>query len=121
MKNDNEYKKVAIVESIAQRTKLLTSIVILVIITLLFVNLRVLLAILSYIPSYSLSIMLLIVTGLVIIGFYLSRKISIKAISNLDKYSNEINSLLLSKDQEIAKRKKVEEQLRESLHIGNLI
>jgi diguanylate cyclase (GGDEF)-like protein len=112
--------KTEIIKSIKQRTNFLTLIVLLIIFTLLFVNIRVLFTILNYISAYSVGILILIVSGLVLLGFYLSRRISLEAINMLDEYSDEINDLLISKEQEIAKRKKVEEELRELLLIDEL-
>ncbi len=106
-----KYKKAAIIKTIESRTKLLTLTVLLIICTLLFVNARVMFTVLNFIPSFSVITLLLITSGLVLIGFYLSRTISLSAITDLLKYNNEINTLLTAKEQEIAKRKEAEENL----------
>lgn len=93
-------KKITIIDTIKDRTRVLNAIVLLIIFTLLFVNIRVIYSILDYIPLYSTAIMLSIVTGLVLIGLYLSRKISLDAINKLIE--------------EINKRKAAEVELRKA-------
>lgn len=78
-----EHKKAAIIESIRHNIKSLTLIVLLIIFTLLFVNVRILFTLQNYLPSYSVPILMFIMTGLVLIGFYISRRISLNAMNNL--------------------------------------
>lgn len=131
-----EHKKAAIIESIRHNIKFLTLIVLLILFTLLFVNIRILLTIQNYLPSYSVPTLLFIATGLVLIGFYLSRRISLNAINNLveeitkrviaEENLKNVNEALDSKVRErtadlsrtvkvlkenIAERKKMEEKL----------
>ncbi len=77
-----------IIESIQQRTKILTWIIFLIVCVLFFINTRVLFAILNYIPSLSIAILLAIVSILVVSGFYIVRKTSFNAINTLVDYSN---------------------------------
>lgn len=114
MLEKTEDKKVAVIEPIKHKTRLLTSIILIVVFTLLFVNVKVIFTILDYIPSLSVAVLLLIVSVLVIIGFYLVRKISFDAIDNLVRYNDKINNLLHSKEKEIIERKKIEKDLKKA-------
>lgn len=98
MAEKTEHKKVTLIESIEHNTRILSSIVLLIICTLLFVNAKIIFTFLDYIPSFSLVSIVLLVSGLVVIGFYLSRRISL----------NSINSLI----EEITKREEAEKNLR---------
>ena len=92
--------KVSIIKTIRNRTRLLNYTVLLIIFVLLFVNVRVIFSILDYVPLFSAAIMLLTVTGLVLVGLYISRKISLDAINNLME--------------EINKRKEAEENIKKA-------
>jgi diguanylate cyclase (GGDEF)-like protein len=107
-----QYKEAAVIETIKKRTNLLTWTVLLIIFTLMIVNTNVIFKVLNFIPSFSVIILLFIASGLVLIGFYLSRRTSLNAINDLMKYSNEINTHLIAKEQEITKRKVAEENLQ---------
>jgi diguanylate cyclase (GGDEF)-like protein len=105
MSDKTENKTVDVIESIRQRTKLLTWVVLLIIFTILLLNIRIISTILNYIPLLSVSGLLIIVSGLVVAGFYLSRKISLHAINNL-------NELVIALQHEITERKQLEDELK---------
>ncbi|MBA4372048.1 MAG: hypothetical protein C0402_04220 [Thermodesulfovibrio sp.] len=91
--------------TIRAKLKLLSWVVVLIISTVLLLNMRILSSILDYIPSVSMAILLIIVSVLVLIGFYISRKVSLHAI-------NSLNGLVVSLQNEIAERKRLEEELK---------
>ncbi len=95
-----EHKKSEVIEGIKRNTRLITFIAIFIVFTVLLVNTRIMSTMLDYIPSRSIAIMLIIVSGLVLIGFYLTRRISIDAINNLVK--------------ELTKREVAEENLKKA-------
>lgn len=114
MTNTAEHKEVNIIKSIKRNTRYLGWIVVLVIIHLLVVNVKIIADIQHHVPSLQLIMMISTATLLVLAGFYLARRISLNAVNKLIEYSNEIYTLLTSKDQEIVKRKSAEENLEKS-------
>lgn len=93
------------IDTIRKKIKLLSWVVLLIISIVLFLNVRIISEILNYIPVFSVTIMLAVVSGLVLIGFYLSRKISLNAI-------NQLNGLVLALQHEINVRRKLEAELQ---------
>ncbi len=114
MSINTDHNKVHIIDSIKRSTKYLAWIVILIIIHLIIVNVKIIFNLEQQISSLQLILMLSTATVLVLSGFYLSRKISLNAVNNLIEYSNEIDMLLVTKEQEIIKRKSAEENLAKS-------
>lgn len=114
MLGKTEPKKIALIESIKHKTRVLPWMAVLIVFTILFVNVKVISTVLDYIPSVAVLALLSIASVLVIIGFYLAIKISLSAIHSLVEYSNEINNLLSLKDKEITERKKMEEALKKA-------
>lgn len=109
-----EYKKVTVIEAIKRNITILNSVVLLIVFTLLFVNVRFLFTVLNYIPSLSVVTMLSIVSVLVFISLYLAKVISKNAIREIEGYSNKIDTLLISMQQEITERKVAEENLKKA-------
>ncbi len=109
-----EHNKVNIIDSIKRSTTYLAGIVVLIIIHLLIVNVKIIFNLEQQISPLHLVMMLSTATVLVLLGFYLARRISLNAVNNLIEYSNEIDTLLASKEQEIIKRKLAEENLEKS-------
>jgi diguanylate cyclase (GGDEF)-like protein len=66
----------AVIESIKYKRSILTPSILLIILALLFVNLKVTFTLFDFIPFFSLLNQISIVTGLVLIGFYFSRRSS---------------------------------------------
>lgn len=86
--NKDDPKKVVIIESIKQKTKSLTWIILLIVCTLFFINTRVLFTLLNYIPTFSIAILLAFVSILVAAGFYIIRKTFFSTINTLVEYSD---------------------------------
>ncbi len=114
MPDEIENKKVSIIDTIKRDAKIYNSIVILIVSVVIFVNIRFLTSVLNYVPLLSIVTILTILLGLVIIGFFILKKISINALKKLMEYNNETNSLLVSKQQEINERKIAEEKLKKA-------
>lgn len=95
MEDKAESKKAA-VESIKQAIKFLNGIVLLIIYALLFLVVRFMYLILNYIPPLSVVTILSIIAGLVVIGLYITNKVSKKAIQTIDEYSSKLNLLLVT-------------------------
>lgn len=93
------------IDAIKKKIKLLSWVVLLIISIVLFLNVRIISEILNYVPVFSVAIMLVVVSGLVLIGFYLSRKISLNAI-------NQLNGLVLALQHEINVRRNLEIELQ---------
>jgi diguanylate cyclase (GGDEF)-like protein len=90
MPEKTEDKKITLIESIKNKTRFLHWVALLITCTILFVNVRVISTVLNYIPSISVVVMLSFATGLVLIGFYIARKISLaeEKIHSLAYYDN---------------------------------
>ncbi len=114
MTNTTEHNKNNIIDSIKRSTTYLAWIVVLILIHLLVVNLKIIFNLQQHAPSLQLIMMISTATVLVLLGFYLARKISLNAVHKLIEYSNKIYALLISKEQEIIKRKSAEENLGKS-------
>jgi HD-GYP domain-containing protein (c-di-GMP phosphodiesterase class II) len=103
---------VDILEIIKRYVKIYNWVAVLIIATVLLVNARFLTQALNYIPLLSVVIMLFIILGLVVIGFVILKNIAGTVLKKVTEYNNEINSLLLSKEEELTERKKAEDDLK---------
>ncbi len=90
MQDNSTFNKDYIIRSINRKTKILNWIILLIISSILFVNLRLLTSVFNYIPPLSVAIMLFMILALMLIGFYLFRRISYDAIESLVEYGNKI-------------------------------
>lgn len=93
------------ITAIKMRLRLLSWVVMLIVSTIMILNMRLLSSILDYIPSISMVILLVMVSVLVLTGFYISRKVSLHAIDSL-------NNLVISLQNEITERARLEEELK---------
>jgi signal transduction histidine kinase len=117
MLHELEYKKIGVLTSLKRNIRVLHSIILLIIFTLLLVSTRFLSTILNYIPEDSVFTLLAVISGLIIGAIYLIKKISDTAMRKLIAYSNEIDDLLIAKQQEITERKKAEEALSKAHNV----
>ena len=111
MNNTIEEKKPAIVKAIKRNIHILNSVLLLIMLNLFFLNVKFLYKTLSYIPSLSLVTLITIISLLVIIGHYISKKISKKAIEELDNYDKKLKKALISLQEEVNERKGIQKQL----------
>ena len=111
MNNTIEEKKPAVVKAIKRNIHILNSVVLLIMLSLFFLNVKFLYKTLSYIPSLSLVTLITIISLLVIIGHYISKKISKKAIEELDNYDKKLKKALISLQEEVNERKGIQKQL----------
>ena len=108
MLHELEYKKADVITAIKRNTRMLHSIILLIACTLLLLNVRFLSGVIDYIPSHSMITLLAAIAGLTLGVIYLIKKISDTAMKKLLEYSDEIDTLLIAKQQEIIERKKAE-------------
>jgi putative methionine-R-sulfoxide reductase with GAF domain len=87
------YRKDA-VEFITKKIRTLNSVVLLVVAVLLFVMVRFLYTFLDYVPARSVAALLAITAGLIILGIFMVRNTSRKAIDAIEEYSRKLSALL---------------------------
>jgi len=109
-----------VIETITRNIRTLYHVVLLVVCTLIFLNVKFLFGFLDYIPQTSIITLLISISALVIISFYLSRTIANSAIQELDKYDRELNNMLNSMKQEVKERKEIENQLKQQVYYDQL-
>lgn len=116
MATDLHYNKEEVINAVRQNTRILHTVLLLIVSILILVNTKYLSSLLDYIPIRSIVLLLLIVTGLVFGVVYLIMKISNTAMAKLVEYSEQIDMLLLAKQQEIIERKKAQHKLKIAHH-----
>lgn len=72
-----------------------------VIFTLLLIIVNSVTSLIDYIPKHSIIALLLIVSILVVINYYLSKKVAANAIQSMEEYNDKITSLLSDMDKEV--------------------
>lgn len=110
-KKEQDKKEVAI-DAIKFNTKMYNMTALIVVFTLMFIIVNSVTSLVDYIPKYSIVILLLIVSILVVINYYLSRKVATNAIHNMEEYDIKVNSLLTAMDKEIDSQKLSQEELQ---------
>ncbi|MCK5512521.1 MAG: hypothetical protein KAI96_06910 [Thermodesulfovibrionia bacterium] len=110
-----EHNKSPIIKAIQKNIRILNSIVLLVLFTIFFLIIKIVSTVLEYIPSFTILILLAIMSGLVVIGFYFTRKFTLDAINNLVEYSNKMDVLLITLEHKIAQQRQVDEKGRETI------
>ena len=95
----SEEKKVDFIGVIKSHIAVFNLIVLLVVFTLLFVSVRFVFKFLDYVPTFSILSILFIVSGLVVIGFYLAKGISKSAIKEITEHRQveEMNQLQIKR------------------------
>jgi len=111
MLHELEYKKFDVIASIQRNTRVLHSIIALIVFVIILVNTRFISSVLDYIPLQSVITLFAVTLGLVVGVIYLVKKISDTAMKKIMEYSNQIDALLVLKEQEITERKKAEKAL----------
>ncbi len=111
MNNAIENKKPAVINAIKRNIQILNSVVLLIVLILFFLNVKFLYKTLSYIPTFSLVVMITIISLLVMMSHYISKKISKKAIEKLDDYDIKLKKTLISLQEEVNERKAIQKQL----------
>ncbi len=99
-----EHGKSPLIKSIEKNIRALDAITLLIVVTIFFLIMKIVSTVLDYIPSLSVVILLAIVSGLVVIGFYFARRFSINAINNLIEYSNQMDILLIALQHKITEQ-----------------
>jgi hypothetical protein len=109
-----EQDKSPLIKSIKQNLRVLNLIILLVLVTVMFLIVKIVSTVLDYIPSFSVLILLASMSGLVVIGFYFTRKFSLNSINSLIEYSNKMDTLLIDLEHKIAEQRQVDEKDRET-------
>ena len=112
MASDLDHNKEEVISAVRQNTRILHTVLLLIVSILILLNTKYLSSLLDYIPFKSVVLLLVIVTGLVLGVVYLIKKISKTAMNKLLEYSEKIDMLLLTKQQEIRQRQKAQHRLK---------
>jgi HD-GYP domain-containing protein (c-di-GMP phosphodiesterase class II) len=95
---EKEVKEKSIIVEIKQKIRLLNAIAAFIVITLLAVILRYLFKpvteVMDFLPEVSITLIIVIVIGLAIMGFYLWRLVSKQIISSIEKYRSRLDRVL---------------------------
>lgn len=110
--NKKEDKKAAIIKSIKFNTKMYNLTALIIIFTLLLIIVNSVTSLVNYIPKYSIVAMLLIVSLLIVINYYLSKKVATNAIHNMQEYENKVNSLATAMEKEMESQKPTQEEMK---------
>lgn len=111
MKNKEEDKKAAAINAIKFNTKLYNLTALLVVFTLLLVIVNSVTSLVDYIPAYSIVVLLSIVSILVVISYYLSKKVTTNAIHNMEESEKTVNSLITTMEKEMDIQKSTQDEL----------
>ncbi len=109
---NKEDKKAAGISTIKLNTKLYNLTSLLVVFTLMLIIVNSVTSLIDYIPKYSIVAMLVIVSMLVIINYYLSKKVAINAIQNMQEYEKKVDNLFTAMEKEIDSQKTTREEMQ---------
>lgn len=104
-------KKVAAINAIKFNMKMYNLTALVVVFTLMLIIVNSVTSLVDYLPKYSIVALLSIVSLLVVINFYLSKKVSTNAIKNMEEYEAKVNSLLTAMEKEMDSHKSMQEEL----------
>ena len=109
-----EQEKSPLINSIHKNLRILNAIILLILVTIFFLIIKIISTVLNYVPSFSILILLATVSGLVVAGFYFTKKFSFKAINDLVEYSNKMDVLLIALEHKIAGQSQAKEESKET-------
>jgi diguanylate cyclase (GGDEF)-like protein len=105
-------KKAAAINAIKFNMRMYNLTALVVIFTLILIILNSVTSLVDYIPRYSVVVLLALVSMLVVINFYLSKKVSSNAIMNMEEYEAKVNSLLTAMEKEMDIQRSTQEDLK---------
>ena len=111
MRNREEDKKVAAINAIKLNTKMYNLTALVVVFSLMLIIVNSVTSLVDYIPKYSIVALLFIVSILVAINYYLSRKVAMNAIQNMQKYEKKVDNLFTAMEKEIDSSHLTKEEL----------
>ncbi len=106
-----EDKKIAAINAIKFNTKMYNLTALVVVFTLMLIIVNSVTSLVNYIPKYSIIALLSIVSVLVVINYYLSKKVALNSIEHMQDYEKEVNKLLIAMEKEMDTQKLKQEQL----------
>lgn len=98
-------KKEAAINTINFNIRMYNMTALVVVFTLLLIIVHSVTSLIDYIPKISIVILLAIVSILVVVNFYISKKISTNAIDNMEEYEEKMNHLLTKMEREMESQK----------------
>lgn len=111
MSADEQDKKRSAIEAIRFNTRMYNLTALVVVFTLLLIIVNSVTPLASYIPKYSIVTLLTIVAMLVVINYWLSKRVATHAIQNMEEYEEKVSALLNAMDKEIKLRRTSREEL----------
>ena len=111
MKNKEEDNKVEGISDIKLNTKMYNLTALVVVFTIMLVIVNTVTSLVDYVPEHSIVAMLAIVSILVIINYYLSKKVATNAIKNLQDYEKKVDSLFTAMEKEMDSQRSLQDEL----------
>jgi len=111
MKSKEKDKKLVAINAIKFNTKMYNLTSLLVVFTLLLVIVNSVTSLVDYIPTYSIVALLSIVSMLVLISYYLSKKVATNAIHTMEESEETVNTLFTTMKKEIDRQKSTQDEL----------
>ena len=112
MTNKSEDRKAEAIKAIKLNTKMYNLTALVVVFTLLLIIVNSVTSLVDFIPKYSIVALLFIVSILVVIDYYLSKKVATNAIDTMEDYEKRVNKMVKTMeknvDTRLAKQKALE-------------
>ena len=104
-------KKITAIKNIKLNTKMYNLTALVVVFTLLLIIVNSVTSLVDYIPKYSIVALLFIVSILVVINYYLSKKVATDAIQSMEDYEEKVNNMIITMQEEMQYQQSTQEEL----------
>ena len=112
MTNKSEDRKIEAIKTIKLNTKMYNLTALVVVFTLLLIIVNSVTSLVDFIPKYSIVALLFIVSILVVIDYYLSKKVAADAIDTMEDYEKRVNKMVKTMEKDVDTRLSKQEELQ---------